>query len=232
MRKIDQIRRSESEDICVFLQEAHGAPHVELRVCQRSTSPGGDSLPGTEGIAVPVDVIPDLLRALAQTRERLVQEGLTTTDAPPEETPMETGEPNALAAAASPRSYSRLDSRDHLRLPVGCRLLHAADSPSYEVTGETEDVSTGGVQVWLPERFSLLSRVQVSMQIGGLNFRGQAEVVDVDAEARPTLGGYRHSLRWTGLTFQEKTVVSQAILDSGLVGGRDTRRIGSRQMEM
>ncbi len=69
------------------------------------------------------------------------------------------------------------------------------------------------------------------MQIGGLNFRGQAEVVDVDAEARPTVGGYRHSLRWTGLTFQEKTVLSQAILDSGLVGGRGTRRIGSRQME-
>ena len=54
------------------------------------------------------------------------------------------------------------------------------------------------------------------MRIGALDFQGQAEVVH--AQVHPRHGGYRHSLRWIGLTAPERAALSQAILASGFVG--------------
>ncbi len=76
------------------------------------------------------------------------------------------------------------------------------------VFGEVKDLSIGGAQVWLPERFSLFSKMKVLMRIGGLDFQGRAEVVG--AEVHPTGEGYRHSRRWLGLSNHAKATLSQA----------------------
>ncbi len=228
MKKLARIRCSQSEDICVWLHEVHGAPYVKLRVYRRSGRAGGDSLTGIERVAVPVDVLPALVRVLGQALERIVQDGLVQVASLPEETTMQAGEP--VARSTTPhRRYSRRESRDHRRLRVTCRFLHAAESSSPKaVTGETMDVSNGGAQVWLPERFSPSRQVEVSMRIGGLDFQGQAEVVDV--QTHPTRGGYQLSLRWIGLTAREKAALSKAILDSGFVGLGALDRRERRQM--
>ncbi len=217
MKKLGQVRRSQFEDICVLLREFQRVPHVELRVYRRSVRVGGDSLPGPEGIAVPVSVLPDLLRVLAQTLERLVQDGLVDSPSNSGAITMETGEPVPVGLRAiTPRSRRgdcRRERRVPLKLRIGCRLLDSTDLwSSKEATGETEDVSNGGAQVWLSERFSLFSRVEVSMRVGELTFQGGAEVVG--AEVRPTHGGYRHSLRWLDLTAKAKEALSQAIAPS------------------
>lgn len=205
MRKLDQITRSPLEDICVLLREVHGVPHVELRVYYPPGRPGDDPTPGLERIAVPVDVLPDLVRVLTETLERLAQDGVV--DAAPQG-------PATEAAEAGLRGTGRCDSRRERRVPlklrVGCGLVGAKDmSSSKVVTGETKDVSNGGLQVWLPERFSLLSRLEVYMRVAGLNFHGRAEVVGADVHS--THGEYRHSLRWLDLTPRAKAALSQVI---------------------
>ena len=67
-----------------------------------------------------------------------------------------------------------------------------------------------------------MSRVEVSLWIGGLKFQGRAEVVN--AEAHPTHEGYRHSLRWMDLTPDEQAALSRAILDAALVRPEATIR--------
>ncbi len=206
MRKLGQIRRNQFEDVCVLLREVYRAPHVELRVFRRPERPGGYSLPGMEGMGLPVALLPDLLRVLAQTLERLVRDGLVDAPSISEAITMETGDPVALRAVAR---NSRREPRVSLQVPVGCRLVDSTNSwPSKAVIGETKDVSNGGAQVLLSERFPLFSRVEVFMRIADLNFHGRAVVVSADVH--PTHGGYRHSLRWLGLTDQAKTALSQA----------------------
>ena len=85
-----------------------------------------------------------------------------------------------------------------------------------------KNVSHGGARVRLSEPFPLLSRVEVSLWIGGLKFQGQAEVVD--AETHATHEGYRHSLRWMELTPDEQAALSRAILDAAFVGSEVTVR--------
>lgn len=78
MRKLDQIRRSDSEDICVLLRDVRGALHLELRVYRRPEG-SEEARPGPEAISVPVNALQDLLRMLAQAQERLAQDGLVET---------------------------------------------------------------------------------------------------------------------------------------------------------
>ncbi len=78
MKKLDQIRRSDSEDICVLLRDVQGAPHLELRVYRRPEG-SEEARPGPEAISVPVNALQDLLRMLAQAQERLAQDGLVQT---------------------------------------------------------------------------------------------------------------------------------------------------------
>ncbi|MFQ5802731.1 MAG: PilZ domain-containing protein [Candidatus Methylomirabilales bacterium] len=203
MKKLDQVRRSQSEDICVLLRDVQGAPHVELRVYRRPEGPGGDPLPGTEAIAVPVNVLQDLLRMLAQAQKRLAQDGLVQT---------KSGDPDLLPSAAPRgfRSDARREPRVPVKLSVGCRLMNAGVPHSgTAVFGEVKDLSIGGAQIWLPERFSLFSKMEVLMRIGGLDFQGRADVVG--AEVHPTREGYRHSMRWQGLSNHAKATLSQAI---------------------
>lgn len=211
MRKLDRIPRTPLEDICVLLREVQGVPHVELRVYHPPVRPDGDPTPGLERIALPVDVLPDLLRVLGETLARLVEEGLVDAASLSEVTTMVSGEPILLRGTG--RCDSRREPRVPLKLRVGCRLVEAKGSLSSKVvTGETKDVSRGGLQVWLPERFSLFSQVEVYMRVVGLNFHGRAEVVGADVH--PTHEGYRHSLRWLELTPRAKAALSQAISPS------------------
>lgn len=121
---------------------------------------------------------------------------------------MQGGETVTLDSFSPPsrRSDSRQQCRVPLVVPVGCRPLDGQD-PSKAVTGETEDVSTGGARVWISERFSLFSRVEVFMRIAGMNFQGRAQVVG--AEIHPKGGRYRHSLKWVGLNAEATAALSK-----------------------
>lgn len=153
---------------------------------------GGDAVAGMEGVAVPLDLFPDLLRVLVDSQERLIQEGLLHT-----------------SGAEAPR-YLRSDRRGRrvpLRVPVECCPWPVVDSRV--LRGETRDVSSGGAQLWLPECLPLLTRVEVFMQIKEADFKELAEVVGVGV--RETNGRYRHSLRWLELNTQAKATLSQVI---------------------
>lgn len=150
---------------------------------------------------------------LERTQERLIRQGLVYLPASTAEaTTMEAGEavPLGIAVPLGRRGDSRQESRIPLEVPVGCRLLDAADScPAEPLIGEIKDVSQGGAQLWLSRRLPLFSRVKVFMRIRELNFQGRAEIMG--AEVRPKGGRYRHGLRWLVLNAQAKTALSQVI---------------------
>jgi len=190
-KKLGQVSRTKLEDIFISLLEVRGALHVDVRVYRRPVR-GGDAVAGMEGVAVPLDLFPDLLRVLVDSQERLIQEGLLHT-----------------SGAEAPR-YLRSDRRGRrvpLRVPVECCPWPVVDSRV--LRGETRDVSSGGAQLWLPECLPLLTRVEVFMQIEGADFKELAEVVGVGV--RQTNGRYRHSLRWLELNTQAKATLSRVI---------------------
>ena len=78
MKKLDQIRRSDSEDICVLLRDVQGAPHVQLRGYRRSESPDEDPLPGTEAIAVPVNASRTFFACWRRRKSALLKMGWST----------------------------------------------------------------------------------------------------------------------------------------------------------
>ncbi len=202
--KLGRVKRSKLEDICAVLRDVQGAPHVELRVYRRSPDSGQQPLPGREGIAVPVEVLPDVLRMLEETKEELIQRGLLHFRSPAHVTSMEAGEEVPLRVVApSRRGDPRREPRLSLVVPVGCRLLDTGESKT--ATGQTEDVSHGGTKVWLTKRFPLFSRVELFMRIGDVNFQGRAQVVA--AELHPQDTRYRHSLQWLGLRPEAKTAL-------------------------
>ncbi len=207
-KKLGQVSRSQCEEICAILREVNGTPHVELRVYRHSHRPGEESLPGTEAIALPVEMLPDFLRMLEQAQDQLARQAVVHLPSFAEATAMEAGEAVTLDAFCPPsrRGDARRQCRVPLVVPVGCRLLDGED-PSKAVTGETEDVSTGGAQIWVSERFSLYSRVEVIMRIGGMNFQGRAQVVG--AEVHPKGGRYRHSIKWVGLNAEATAALSK-----------------------
>ncbi len=223
-KKLGQVSRSQCEEIFAILREVNGTPHVELRVYRRSHRPGEESLPGTEAIAVPVETLPDLLHMLEQVQDQLARQGVVHLPSFAEATAMEAGEAVTLDAFCPPsrRGDARRQCRVPLVVPVGCRLLDGVD-PSKAVTGETEDVSTGGAQIWVSERFSLYSRVEVFMRIGGMNFQGRAQVVG--AEVHPKGGRYRHSIKWVGLNAEATAALSK-------LGSAMTQRAGSEEFSL
>ncbi|MEE8243058.1 MAG: PilZ domain-containing protein [candidate division NC10 bacterium] len=213
-KRLGQVSRTKLEDICVSIREIKGTPHVDLRIYRRSARLGGDGVGGMEGIAVPLNLLPDLLRVLDESQERLAQEMLRRPRSHAKVTKIEADEPEYDSNennnnVAPPRRLlgDRRGRRVPLRVPIECRHWPAVDY--YTVTGETEDVSVGGAQIWLPERFPLLSPVAVSMNIAGRLFQLLAEIVGVGVRQRH--GRFRHSLRWLGLNAQAKAALSQVI---------------------
>jgi hypothetical protein len=206
-KDLDRVSRNDSEEIRLTLQEIRGELCLELRVYTRSAQRGGTPIPDPEAIVVPVRVLPELWRALEQSHDRLVKEGLAE----------EPGDPATLCLgdlqAATPNT--RLDPGPAVKLPVECYLLGTPSDTwsskplSGRVTGEIRDVSSGGAQAWLPEQFPVSSRLAILMRIGDQTFRGQAEVLG--AAHHPEDGYYRHSLRWLSLSPQAEAALSKLV---------------------
>ncbi|MFQ5988677.1 MAG: PilZ domain-containing protein [Candidatus Methylomirabilales bacterium] len=204
-KKLGQVSRTKLEDIYVSLRELQGAPHVDLRVYRRPVR-GGDAVAGMEGLAVPLDLFTDLLRVLEESRERLAEEGLLHVSSP-DETPVEDETVNLHVEASGDLPSDRRGRRVPLRVPVACSPWPVGESGA--LAGVTGDVSVGGAQLWLPECLALLTRIEVLMQIKGLDFKELAEVVGVGV--RQTHGKYRHSVRWLELSVASKDALSKVI---------------------
>lgn len=211
-----RVSRNASEEIHVSLREINGRPHVELRVCNRPDGHGPNSLPAEEAITVPVDMLSDLCRLLAQIQYRLALEEQGQVPSVPRGTPKGAGtSTNSSPAAQRDHRHSRRrEPRVPIRLPAKCYLLGAPNSaPSRpktgQVAGQIWDVSSGGAQVWLSERFPVMSRLAIVMPIGEPLFRGYGEVLA--ATLQPRGGKYRHNIRWLPLNTEAKVALSKLI---------------------
>lgn len=219
-KHIGRIRRNESEEIRVSLQEVHGELHVELRVYGRSARQGGPYLPEPESIVVPVHVVADLCRALEETHDLLIKQGLVRLPSLTDVIDMEAGDPvtlqlvdpvtlQAVDQRAAP-SVPRAEARVPERLPVECHLLAAPDTwPSKslpaQVTGEIRIMNSQVAQVWLPQEFPVSTHLAVFISAGELNFRGKAEVAA--AASHPMGGSYQHTFRWLSLSPQSEAAL-------------------------
>ena len=214
--KIGRVSRNAAEEIHVSLREVNGQQYVELRVSNRSEGHHLIALTTQESITVPVDLLSDLCRVLAQTQYHLALEEMAHASSPARGTPKGAGKPATRDGTdqRDNRRSRRREPRVPIRLPAKCYLLGAPQSaPSRpkigQVTGQIWDVSSGGAQVWLPERFPVMSRLAIVMPIGEPMFRGHAEVLG--ATLQPRGGKYRHNVRWLPLNTQAKVALSKLI---------------------
>jgi hypothetical protein len=208
---IGRVSRNASQEIHISLREVNGRQYVELRAYNRSKEHGPNSLPAQEAITVPVEAISDLCRLLAQTQYRLTLEELAQPPSRAKVTPPGAAKPDTHRGH---RHSRRREPRVPVRLPAKCYLLGIPQSsPSKpktgQVIGQIWDVSSGGAQVWLPERFPVMSRLAIVMPIGEPLFRGHAEVLA--ATLQPKKGKYRHNVRWLPLNTQAKVALAKLI---------------------
>jgi hypothetical protein len=79
--------------------------------------------------------------------------------------------------------------------------------------GEVLNVSAGGAQVSLPQRFPRFSHVELFMVVDGMVFRGRAEVAGADAalQSGPACGQFRHSLRWMSLEGPARDILAKVV---------------------
>ncbi len=200
--KLGRVSRSKLEEICAVLRNVRGASHIDLRVYHRSLHSNQQSQPGGERISIPVDILPDVLQMLDEAREELSRRGLLNPTS--QMTTMEDGQSvHIRLLPPGRRGDSRREPRLSLAVPVGCRLVEDAESKT--ATGQTEDVSYGGTKVWLTERFSLFSKVELFMRIGEVNVQGRAQVVAAEVHSKD--GRYRHSLQWVGINPEAKSAL-------------------------
>lgn len=208
---LDQVVLNPLEDLKISLIKIRGEPHVELRVNARAAPGDASGLPGGRAIVLPVGLVPELLRVMTEIKEVLIKRGRIS---PPDVKGVDLGQSISARAAGLPnRTDSRQHPRAHLRIPVECRLLDPTTFwPGKWMTGEIRDVSIGGAQVWLPQRFPRFKQVEVFGAIEGTVFRGRAEILGTDLmKVASKNGRYRHSLRWVGLDAQAKTVLSKLV---------------------
>jgi hypothetical protein len=215
-KPLSRVRRTESEEIRISLQEVHGEPHLELRVYRRAPDGDATPLPEPEAILIPLRVLPEFCRTLVTIEARLLKERQAPVHATARATTMEDGEPVTLCLGdpnAAPLD-ARSEPRVRVRMAVECHLLKVPDIwprkplPDH-VAGEIRDVSKGGAQAWLPESFPIATHFAVFMRIGEMTFRGQAEVVGAAPE--PTDGLWRHNLQWNALSEQASAALAQLI---------------------
>lgn len=221
-KSLGRVRRNESEDIRLSLEEVDGELRVELRVHSRSTRQGGAYLPEPEAVAVPVHALMDLSRALAEAHNNLRNDGVVESSSVSNLITMDAGSASVdfdeaaspFADTFTPHADSPSDRRVAVKLPLECHLLRAPSTSSSErlpgrVAGEIRIASSRGALVWLPEKFPTGSHLAVLIRHGELNFRGQAEVVE--AASDPKDGKYWHRLEWMSLTDQATSSLSQII---------------------
>lgn len=183
---------------------------MELRLCCPSSEPGEGCVPQGDGIAVPLNLLLELGRLLRQIGDRLITEAPSSPSSPPSAITMQGGEATGLDLFVpfSHRGESRRTVRVPLNLQVACRLL-SENCPPKPLVGGVGNISRGGLQLWLAQRLTLYSRVELFARMAGANFRGRAEVVR--AEAQPEDGRYEHGLRWLHLTPQAQAALAKMI---------------------
>ncbi len=215
MEKVGQIQRNQLEDVWVSLCEFHGEPHLELRVYPRAALSDSYPLPRQEGIVLPINLLPDLLRVLMQAQELLLMRGLLHVPSPTSGTTLDRGEPTTVRLAPRPGPQPRRrHPRVPVNLPVKCHPLGPGNMKAgMPLSGEIKDVSLGGAQIWLPKRLPRYSRLEVAAVIEGIGFRVQAEVVGVEIEAKrdAKTGYHRHSLQWVAMDATAKAVLSKVL---------------------
>ena len=213
--RLGHLVRDQGEEIWVSLREARGEQHVELRVYERQSTAKAELAPGKERVSVPVSLLPALVKALSQAQETLVHRGLIYVPPTPKVTHMERGQTMPLGMEDRPKLQA---ARQHPRVPLNvrgeCRQLDKKDFwPGKPVVGEVLNVSAGGAQVCLPQRFPRFSQVELFMVVDGTVFRGRAEVAGADASVHSgTAGGqFRHSLRWVSLEGPARDVLTKIV---------------------
>jgi hypothetical protein len=199
---LGQVTISQCEDLKISLINIRGESHVELRISARAASGSASGLPGERAVFLPVRSVPDLLRTMREITEALGKRGLTSV---PETTP-------PLAGPLA-RTDSRRSPRVHVSIPVECRLLDPTTFwPGKWVAGEITNLSVGGAQVWLDERFPRFRQVEVFGEVEGTVLRGRGEIVGADLmSTAPQNGRHRHSLRWVSMDTFAKSVLSRLV---------------------
>lgn len=221
MRSFGRVRRNESEEIRLSLQEVNGELYVELRVYGRSKGKDGAYLPEPEALVVPVYVLPELCRALEETHDSLRHEGVVESPALENLITVDTGSSAFVEFAKEPPAVAETvsDHRVAVSLPFECYLLGAhsdtrrSQSIPGHVFGEVRILSRRDALVWLPEKFLPGNQLAVLIRIEELSFRGQAEIAEVAPQPRD--GKYWHRVEWRSLTPRAEEVLSTIIDTAG-----------------
>jgi hypothetical protein len=212
--RLGHLVRNPGEEIWISLRAVGGVQEVELRIYERRTAEKGEPLPGKERVSIPAAMLPALVKNLIEVQDALVARGVVYAPAPSKITRMERGDAVGLGAADRPKAQP---ARRHPRVPVNvrgeCRLVDRKDFwPGKPVIGEVLNVSEGGAQVRLPQRFPRFSQVELFMVADGMVFRGRAEVAGADAGTTTgAIGSFRHSLRWLSLEHPARDVLGKLI---------------------
>jgi hypothetical protein len=100
-----------------------------------------------------------------------------------------------------------------VKISVECRLLDPTTfRPGKWVAGEITNLSVGGAEVWLDERFPRFRQVEVFGEVDGTVLRGRGEIVGADLlRTAPRNGRHRHSLRWVGMDTFAKSALSRLV---------------------
>jgi hypothetical protein len=203
------------EEIVISLEAIGGEPHVELRAAPRGSPDHGNGPPGRRAVVLPVGVLPDLLRVMAEVHERLIQRGLISLAA------WDGADPGQSSAAHRAALPNRMDARRHprvrLNIPVECRLLDPTTFwPGKWVAGTLMNLSLGGAQVWLRERFPRFKQIEVIGTVEGRAFRERALIVGADLLTKDVKRGrYRHSLRWVGMGAHAHSLLTMLATPAG-----------------
>ena len=208
---LGQVALNPLEDLKIFLMQIRGELHVALRIYARAAPDSASGLLGGRSLVLPVRSLPEILRAMTEITEALSKRSLTSVP--------ETGGVENLQSTTPPvpgppaRTDSRRNPRVHVRLPVECRLLDPTTFwPGKWVAGEITNLSVGGAQVWLDERFPRFRQVEVFGEVEGTVLRGRGEIVGADLmRTAPKNGRHRHSLRWLSTDTFAKSALSRLV---------------------
>jgi hypothetical protein len=213
--RLGHLTRNQDDEIWICLQNEGASSQVELRAYERRAALKGELAPGKERLAVPIDLLPTLVKALTHVQDVLANRGLLYIPPAAMTTHMERGEFFAVGAEERPKSQAaRKYPRVTLKIRGECRLLDKKDFwPGKPVVGEVLNVSAGGAQVSLPQRFPRFSHVELFMVVDGMVFRGRAEVAGADAalQSGPACGQFRHSLRWMSLEGPARDILAKVV---------------------
>ena len=213
MEHVGKVPCGPLEEVWVSLGEVHGKPQLELRIRGASAPDKAPLLPEHQGILLPVDQLPSLLRLLTRLREVCVTRGLLSDTGQASVVMMEQGD--SIVLPLQKRAIvARRDPRMPLRLPVECRLVDTEGfRPLKPISGEIRDISLHGGQVWLPRRLPRFTHVDIAGLLDGKGFQARAQVVNVEPESKrdPTTGYYRHGLKWVAMEPKPREILTAAI---------------------